>query len=267
MGSPAIYLLVAILGLIFGSFLNVCISRIPAGESIVLPASHCPQCGQAIRWYDNIPLISYVVLGGRCRDCRQGISLVYPVVEALTSVVLVAGFLEYGLSLIFLKYALLSMLLIVLTFTDLTVRRLPHQVTIFGMAAGLLLSLFVPITSFPLGWVAGRLGITLPWRVRFAPRIARRSAFWRWAFLRGGRSIRATPTQAGVGIWRCDVDGDDRHLPGRAPYLSYNLAWLASGDRNCGLALCRERSLPQGVQVALWQLFVAGRDLRGSGGE
>ncbi len=165
MGSPAIYLLVAILGLIFGSFLNVCISRIPAGESIVLPASHCPQCGQAIRWYDNIPLISYVVLGGRCRDCRQGISLVYPVVEALTSVVLVAGFLEYGLSLIFLKYAFLSMLLIVLTFTDLTVRRLPHQVTIFGMAAGLLLSLFVPITSFPLGWVAGRVGITLPWRL------------------------------------------------------------------------------------------------------
>ncbi len=160
-----IYFCVAIFGLVFGSFLNVCISRIPAGESIVLPASHCPRCGHAIRWYDNLPLISYLVLGGRCRDCSEGISLLYPLVEALTSVALVAGFLEYGLSLIFLKYAALSLLLIVLTFTDLTVRRLPHQVTIFGMAVGLLLSLFVPLTSFPLGWLAGRLGVTLPWRL------------------------------------------------------------------------------------------------------
>lgn len=156
---------ISIGGLVFGSFLNVCIARIPKGESIVLPASHCPHCGHAIRWFDNVPLVSYVVLGGRCRDCREGISPLYPVVEAVTSVVLVAGFLVYGLNLAFLKYAVLAMLLIVLTFTDLLVRRLPHRVTIFGMAAGVLLSLFVPVPDFPFGWILSHFGVGLPWRL------------------------------------------------------------------------------------------------------
>ena len=72
------------LGLLFGSFLNVCISRLPRGESIVHPRSHCPQCGATIRWYDNIPLLSWLLLRGRCRDCKQAISSRYPLVELAT---------------------------------------------------------------------------------------------------------------------------------------------------------------------------------------
>ena len=131
-----LYLIVGLFGLCFGSFLNVCISRLPRGESIVLPRSHCPRCNHAIRWYDNIPLVSYLVLRARCRDCHALISPLYPAVEALTAVVLMLTFHVYGLGPEFIKYALFGMLLIVLIFTDLLDRRIPHAVTIFGISAG-----------------------------------------------------------------------------------------------------------------------------------
>jgi leader peptidase (prepilin peptidase) / N-methyltransferase len=149
---------VAVLGLAFGSFLNVCIARIPEGESVVTPRSRCPRCGHAIRWYDNIPVASYVVLRGRCRDCRAPISAIYPLVEILTSATLVLAFLRFRLSPEFIKAALLSMLLIVLIFTDFRTRRLPHTVTIPGIAAGLILSFFVPVDSRPFGWLLARWG-------------------------------------------------------------------------------------------------------------
>ncbi len=152
------YIWAAVFGLAFGSFLNVCIFRLPRHESVVSPRSHCPQCNHLIRWYDNIPLLSYLLLRGRCRDCHARISPLYPAVEALNALLLVGMMSSYGLSLGFIKYALLGMLLLVLIFTDLFERRIPHRVTIFGIVAGLAFSFFIPVDSRPLGWIIQRFG-------------------------------------------------------------------------------------------------------------
>lgn len=148
-----LYSIVGLFGLCFGSFLNVCIARVPKGESIVLPRSHCPRCNHAIRWYDNIPVVSYVVLRGRCRDCRVGISPLYPAVELLTALVLVGVFHVYGLGPEFVKYALFVMLLIVLIFTDLLDRRIPHAISILGICMGMVFSIFVAVDPRPLEWI------------------------------------------------------------------------------------------------------------------
>jgi len=97
--SPMIWGLLVVLGLMVGSFLNVCIWRMPREESIVRPRSHCPSCNRLIAWYDNLPLISYVLLGARCRHCRARISWRYPVVEALTAAAFVGVVAWFGLSL------------------------------------------------------------------------------------------------------------------------------------------------------------------------
>jgi leader peptidase (prepilin peptidase) / N-methyltransferase len=157
-----VYLVIALFGLLFGSFLNVCIVRLPHKESIVLPRSHCPLCNHTIRWYDNIPLVSYALLRGRCRDCHARISPQYAIVEALTAILLVATFRRFGLSPEFVKYAALVMLLIVVIFTDLRERLIPHSVTIFGISLGAVLSLFIDVDSRPLGWLAERMGLFLP---------------------------------------------------------------------------------------------------------
>src|SRR5262249_35454603 len=146
------YLIVAVFGLIFGSFLNVCIYRLPRGESIVAPRSHCPHCGSTVRWYDNVPLLSYALLRGRCRRCGAPISAVYPLVEALTAAILVVAFAVFGWSAAFAKAAVLCMLLIVLIFTDLNDRKIPHAVTLFGIAVGVASSFVVPVDPRPLSW-------------------------------------------------------------------------------------------------------------------
>jgi len=151
-----LYILVAILGLVFGSFLNVCIARVPAGESIVQPRSHCPRCGHPIRWYDNIPVLSYVLLKGRCRDCRVRISALYPLVEVLTASFLVLDYARNGLSLEFAKAAVFGMLLLVLIFTDLKDRRIPHTITIPGIVLGFVLSLLLPVDPRPVDWILRR---------------------------------------------------------------------------------------------------------------
>jgi len=156
------YIVITLFGLLFGSFLNVCIIRLPHKQSIVLPRSHCPFCNHTIRWYDNIPLVSYALLRGRCRDCHARISPQYAIVEALTAVLLVATFRRFGLSPEFVKYSAFVMLLIVVIFTDLRERLIPHSVTIFGISLGVLLSLFIDVDSRPLGWLAERMGLFLP---------------------------------------------------------------------------------------------------------
>lgn len=152
------YLAVGVFGLILGSFLNVCIRRIPRRESIVTPRSHCPRCGRLIRWFDNIPVLSYLLLGGRCRNCHERISLLYPLVEIMTAALLVATLARYGPSPEFIKYSTLEMLLLILVFTDFQERRIPHAVTLLGTGIGLLLSLFIPVDDRPLEWVLARLG-------------------------------------------------------------------------------------------------------------
>jgi leader peptidase (prepilin peptidase) / N-methyltransferase len=134
-----------LLGLVIGSFLNVCISRIPEGESVVFPSSRCPRCGSAIKPYDNIPIVSYLVLGGKCRSCREVISWQYPVVEALTGMTFWATYHFAGFQ---LKSALLLVFfsaIIVLIFIDLNHRILPDIITLPGTLAGLAFSLLVPV--------------------------------------------------------------------------------------------------------------------------
>lgn len=152
------YIVVAVFGLAFGSFLNVCIYRLPRHESVVKPRSHCPSCNHPIRWYDNVPLFSFLMLRGRCRDCHSAISPVYPLVEGLAALVLVACFHQYGLSPEFVKFGLLSLLLLIVIFSDLRERRIPHSVTVFGMVFGLLFSFLTPVDNRPLEWILRRLG-------------------------------------------------------------------------------------------------------------
>jgi len=152
------YIVVILFGLALGSFLNVCIYRLPRHESIVTPRSHCPSCQHPIRWYDNIPLFSFLALEGRCRDCHIRISPLYPFVEAATAGLGVATLHRYGLTPEFVKYAALGMLLLVLIFTDLRERRIPHAVTGVGLSIGLLLSLVMPVDARPIGGLARLLG-------------------------------------------------------------------------------------------------------------
>ena len=133
------------LGLKIGSFLNVCIFRIPRQQSIVTPRSFCTRCGQALKPYDNIPLISFLLLRGKCRSCKGTISWQYPVVEALTTAVYWGTFAGYGLQ---WKTAVLLVFfsaLIVLVFIDLNHRLLPDVITLPGIALGIVLSLAVGI--------------------------------------------------------------------------------------------------------------------------
>lgn len=132
------YLFSFILGSVIGSFLNVCIYRLPMGESIVFPPSHCTSCGRAIRFYNNIPILSYLILKGRCRDCGSRISIQYPLVELLSGVALTSVYYKFGLSLDTLFYAMLTYSLIVITFIDLGHMIIPNAITIPGAAAGLI---------------------------------------------------------------------------------------------------------------------------------
>ena len=149
--------LVFLFGLIVGSFLNVCILRIPRGESVVLPASHCPACRTAIKPYDNIPVLSWLFLRGRCRHCQERISPLYPIVELLTGVCFLASYWAFGPSILAVKWAVFAALLIVLTITDLRERILPDKVNFTGLGLGLLLSLFTrPVDGTAL-WLSNRL--------------------------------------------------------------------------------------------------------------
>lgn len=134
-------------GLLIGSFLNVCIYRLPRDLSVVRPRSFCPACEKQIAWYDNIPLASYLMLRGRCRNCGARIPLRYPLVELLTGVVfaLFVGWL--GLGLLALKWCVFGALMIGLSFADLEERILPDELTWGGVAAGIALSLWVPMQS------------------------------------------------------------------------------------------------------------------------
>lgn len=127
-------------GLIIGSFLNVCILRIPEGKSIVVPPSACPKCGAPIRPYDNIPVLSYILLGGQCRGCKTRISPIYPLVELLTAILFFACFWAFGLTIETAKWCVFSAIMIVLVFTDLRERILPDVVNFVGLGLGLVFS-------------------------------------------------------------------------------------------------------------------------------
>src|SRR5271156_1437141 len=148
---------VFLFGLIIGSFLNVCILRIPGGKSIVLPSSACPKCGAAIRPYDNIPVLSWLMLRGKCRACKTPISPMYPIVELLTGLLFLACFYAFGLTPETPKWAAFAAIMVVLVFTDLRERILPDVVNFTGFAIGLIFSLFTKPTDGTALWIANHL--------------------------------------------------------------------------------------------------------------
>jgi leader peptidase (prepilin peptidase) / N-methyltransferase len=135
---------VFLFGIVIGSFLNVCITRIPEGLSIVAPSSRCPRCETLIKPYDNVPLFAWLWLRGKCRSCGNPISPMYPLVELLTGLLFVACYLEFGLTQAGVKWLMFTCLILVLTITDLRVRLLPDLINWPGFALGLFLSAFVP---------------------------------------------------------------------------------------------------------------------------
>ncbi|MBA7702567.1 Prepilin peptidase PppA [subsurface metagenome] len=150
--------LIFILGLIVGSFSNVCIYRIPRNESIIYPASHCPKCRSNISPKDNIPLLSYILLKGRCRNCKNKISIQYPTVEFLTGLIYLIIYLIYGLSIQSLIYIILSSALIIIAFIDLNEQIVPDIISLPGIIIGFIISFFVPYISFinsALGVIVG----------------------------------------------------------------------------------------------------------------
>ena len=135
---------VFIFGSIVGSFLNVCIYRLPLEQSIVRPRSYCPRCKKTIFWYDNIPLISYLILLGRCRFCKQKISPRYFLIEFITAGVFLIFYNRYGLGFDFIFYTLFVCALIVATFVDIQHRIIPDEVSLGGIGMGLILNLLRP---------------------------------------------------------------------------------------------------------------------------
>lgn len=146
-------ILVTFLGLVVGSFLNVCIHRLPLGESLAWPASRCPRCRTSLKPYDNIPVLSYLMLKGRCRACGEAISLKYPIVEVTTAVLFVGAYLLFPPPLLYQRI-LFACAMVVLFFVDLEHQRLPNEITLPGIVVGFVFSCFVPP-----GWIDSLVGI------------------------------------------------------------------------------------------------------------
>ncbi len=143
-----LYFFSFLFGAMIGSFLNVCIYRLPREESIVTPGSHCPQCQRPIRFYDNIPLVSYLLLRGKCRYCGAPISPQYPLVEGLTALSSLCLFVKFGPSWSYLFYFVFIAGLIPITIIDLYHQIIPNVISVPGIGVGLLASFFLPQMTF-----------------------------------------------------------------------------------------------------------------------
>ena len=157
------------LGLAFGSFLNVCIYRLPLDLSVVTPRSACPRCQRAIAFYDNLPVVSWLILRGRCRHCKARISARYLFVELLTAAVFLGGYAYFALTLTTLKYCVFGFLLLGLIFTDAETKLLPDKLTLPGLALGVLFSLLVPVHDVASQFLPGI--VSLPFSADLAARL------------------------------------------------------------------------------------------------
>ena len=156
-------ILAGLLGACIGSFLNVVIYRLPRGQSLATPPSRCPKCGYRLKWFDNIPVLGWLLLGGRCRECRNRISIQYPIVELITAVLFVIVVWVTPPGPLLVTRLLLLCILIALFGIDLEHQILPNSITLPGIAAGLLLS-----TIAPPGWRDALIGIVLGGGVLYA---------------------------------------------------------------------------------------------------
>jgi leader peptidase (prepilin peptidase)/N-methyltransferase len=157
--------IIFIIGACVGSFLNVCIYRLPKGESVIRPSSHCPNCNHRLKWYENIPFLSYLILRGKCRYCKKPISPRYITVELITAGLFLLFLNYFGLGVSFLIYVSLASALIVATFIDLKERIIPDEISLTGMVVGLLVSFIYPalhgVTSHKLSFLYSCLGLTV----------------------------------------------------------------------------------------------------------
>ncbi len=153
----------AVFGLIVGSFLNVCIYRLPRKQSVNWPGSRCTACDRPLSWYENIPVVSWVALRGRCRTCGERISVIYPLVELITAGLFVAGYLIYGLTALLAVRIAFACAMVVLFAIDLRHHLLPNVITVPGIAIGFALSLFLPP-----GWKSALIGLLAGGGVLFA---------------------------------------------------------------------------------------------------
>ncbi len=167
----SLYTLAAVLGAMIGSFLNVCIYRIPREISVVTPPSACPHCGTRIAFYDNVPVLGWLWLGGRCRTCRAAISKRYPVVEAVTAMTFVGLVWIYGVTLELIPALVFSAAMIVVTLIDYDERIIPDVITWPGTALGILASLITPVT-FIDSLVGAVVGFTMLWAIAWGYRKA-----------------------------------------------------------------------------------------------
>jgi leader peptidase (prepilin peptidase)/N-methyltransferase len=140
MAEPHVWIVAAILGAMVGSFLNVCIYRLPAGESIVTPRSRCPSCASPIAWYDNVPVLSWLLLRGQCRRCRARISIQYPLVELATALLWLAAATRYGASLEAVRSAIFLTTLLGIALIDARHYIIPDHLSLGGMVLGLVLA-------------------------------------------------------------------------------------------------------------------------------
>lgn len=167
--DPAYATAIFLFGLCFGSFLNVCIYRLPLGLSVVTPRSACPKCKQAIAFYDNLPVVSWLILRGCCRNCRTRISPRYLLIELLTGVLFLACYWYFGLTMATLKYCVFGFLLLGLIFTDAETKLLPDKLTLPGLALGVVFSLIVLVNDLASQFLPGLLN--LPFSASVAARL------------------------------------------------------------------------------------------------
>ena len=157
--DPVLASSIFVFGLLFGSFLNVCIHRLPLGLSVVTPRSACPECKQPIAFYDNLPVLSWLILGGRCRHCKSPISPRYLLIELLTGLLFLGCYWHFGLTLSTLKYCTLAFLLLGLIFTDAETKLLPDKMTLPGLALGVIFSLLVPVNDLAAQFLPGMVNL------------------------------------------------------------------------------------------------------------
>ena len=155
----------ALVGAAVGSFLNVCIYRLPAGESVVSPRSRCPQCSTPIAWHDNVPILGWILLRGRCRACGVGISIQYPLIELATALLWVAAVVRYGLAWPALTAALFFTLLLGIALTDARTYIIPDEFSVGGMVLGLLLAPLPGGVTLVQSLLGATLGFGFLWLV------------------------------------------------------------------------------------------------------
>ena len=200
-------ILVFILGLVLGSFANVCIYRMPRDLSVVKPNSHCTNCNKFIKWYDNIPVISYIILRGKCRNCGSKISLIYPAVELICGLLFLSMYFLFGFTYILAPFCMFVFSLLVITVIDFDFQIIPDEISFFLIILGLLISFLNPI-----------LGDTVPQRIL--------NSFL--GFLTGGGSLLIV---AIIGKWIFGKDamggGDIKIMAGVGAFIGWDKVLFA----------------------------------------